>query len=518
MTLHGLIADEGHALKNPQSLAYSLLDKMERRFFWILTATPTVSGIRDLYGYLLAFWDGAFGYNTAAALEQDHLEIIYSDEDVNAFKERDKTALSDLGVPFDAILWLTEVALAQQQATGLTPREPSARQAERRKHYRAAMEAGVPLADIAAPNALISQYSNDMFTPPPKNILPTVGGAGDVNKHDKPRVNMAAMRNASLVSTDLRFATLTDPSRRLARATMDAAGASKLQSLGGASLSNQAKRTSHADRKTNTREGLVDTPNDEAQTEMQAARLERAKVEDNTIGCPTDPVTLARYVISKSPKMAWCLKHAFELQKEGQRCLFYTINPLTAINLWRKLPQRLPAQSHLGNCPNFGLQCQVIGRLWRLSQKQKVVWKILQTQDTFDPWIETRNMRAYGSWRTVCAFEILRMYIGAGYNHYPRVWRPWNHFSREEVQKEGYLFSAVAQWLIAHPEDANAVANMSDIAKRWNSTMAMTKDIVTGRAPELSTDEWTKFNCFTAVDPRLENTDERAALFEMLGI
>ncbi|KAK2047201.1 hypothetical protein LZ31DRAFT_610963 [Colletotrichum somersetense] len=51
----------------------------------------------------------------------------------------------------------------------------------------------------------------------------------------------------------------------------------------------------------------------------------------------------------------------------------------------------------LENCPNFDLQCQVIGRLWRLCQKEKVFWKILQTQDTFEPWVEIRNMRAYVS-------------------------------------------------------------------------------------------------------------------------
>ncbi|KAK1524511.1 uncharacterized protein CCOS01_09598 [Colletotrichum costaricense] len=73
------------------------------------------------------------------------------------------------------------------------------------------------------------------------DILPTIGGGGTVKRHDKPRINLAAMRNVSLVSTDLRFATLTDPSRRMARATMDAAGARKLQSLGGASLSTHAK-------------------------------------------------------------------------------------------------------------------------------------------------------------------------------------------------------------------------------------------------------------------------------------
>ncbi|KDN72162.1 hypothetical protein CSUB01_10689 [Colletotrichum sublineola] len=163
-------------------------------------------------------------FELTGAMESD------SDKYVEAFRWRDKTALRALGVSFNTILGLTEVALAQQQATGSTPREPNPRQSERRQHYRAVMEAGVPVyllhpknflesavdmpacevetiklahhqsSNIAALNGLISQYNNDMFTPPPRNILPTIGGSGDVNNHDKPRLNIAAMRNASLVS------------------------------------------------------------------------------------------------------------------------------------------------------------------------------------------------------------------------------------------------------------------------------------------------------------------------------
>ncbi|KAK1466376.1 hypothetical protein CCUS01_01225, partial [Colletotrichum cuscutae] len=49
------------------------------------------------------------------------------------------------------------------------------------------------------------------------------------------------------------------------------------------------------------------------------------------------------------------------------------------------------------NCPNYGLQCQVVGRLWRLGQKEKVFWKILRTKSTFDHCLETKHMRAYVS-------------------------------------------------------------------------------------------------------------------------
>ncbi|KAI3541940.1 hypothetical protein CABS02_10620 [Colletotrichum abscissum] len=55
--------------------------------------------------------------------------------------------------------------------------------------------------------------------------------------------------------------------------------------------------------------------------------------------------------------------------------------------------------------------------------------------------------------------------------------------NKPEVCQEGYLFSAVAQWLIAHPEDFADVDTMSSIAKRWNTTMAMTRDILVGKPP-----------------------------------
>ncbi|KAK1503144.1 uncharacterized protein CCOS01_17083 [Colletotrichum costaricense] len=672
--LFGLIEDEGHALKDPGSLAYIMCEKFTKHFTWI---------------------DSAFGYQAAGAIEHDHLEVIYSDEYVDAFKRRDTQAMIELGVPISSLLGMTEGAEAQEEASGAQPKPPTQQQIARREGFRAAMEGGLPVyllnphnfmeygkmlsfnveftstavkhalaqcqirrgmltpmvlpdgrttcpgedmpacdvetvevaplrkEDVKRLDRLISTYNNDLISPPPSDILPTIGGGGTVKRHDKPRINLAAMRNASLVSTDLRFATLTDPSRRMARATMDAAGARKLQSLGGASLSTHAKHQKAVDdarersqRREEDDDGIVEgASNDGPKPEAEAARLQRAKAKrrpaptagvkevnnviskdvthglqyyyfatrtDPDMGCPVDAVLLARWVIAKSPKAAWCLSYALKLSEEGKRCLFYTVNPLTSMMLAALFRicglETLAIRSsnnqserdrmiadfndpntkvdvmvtssllaafgvnyhnacHHGvimeNCPNFGLQCQVIGRLWRLGQKEKVSWKILQTQSTFDPWLETKNMRAYvstveaeaaidaritGSLRTVCAFEVLRIYVGAPFNYYPRTYRPWKHLNKPEVCQEGYLFSAVAQWLIAHPEDFEDVDTMSSIAKRWNPTMKMTRDILVGRAPELDPEDATKFDYFTAIDPRLINNEERAELLKTLGI
>ncbi|KAI8218196.1 hypothetical protein K4K55_012932, partial [Colletotrichum sp. SAR 10_96] len=440
----GLIADEGHTIKNPQALAYIITEKMVRRFFWIMTATPTVSGVQDLKGYLSSMWDAAFGYETAESVGTELLDVIYSDEYVSAFRAQDKNAMTQLGVPFEGLMGLSEAAEAQARAAKTVAPELTASQKARREEYRLAMENGVPVyllnpknfqaygvkrnwdveftstavknalpliqirrgmltpmvlpdgsttcpgesmpacnietielahvssADIRALEALINGYSNDIWLPAEQNVKPTVGGSGDVDQHDKPKVNLAAMRNASLVSTDLRFASLVNPTRRLARATMDAAAASKLQSLGGASLGIQARKMKENEQarldklmaaQRGSGQELVGSVDDKPKTSSQHQREQRAKANlkapaaggvkevnnviskdvtnglqyyyfatrtDPTIGCPADPITLARYIISKSPKLAWCLRHVLNLAREGKRCLLYTINPLTA--------------------------------------------------------------------------------------------------------------------------------------------------------------------------------------------
>ncbi|KDN66182.1 hypothetical protein CSUB01_04723 [Colletotrichum sublineola] len=147
------------------------------------------------------------------------------------------------------------------------------------------------------------------------------------------------------------------------------------------------------------------------------------------------------------------------------------------------------------NGPNFATQNQAMGRLWRLGQKSKVFWYILQTQSTIDPWIETRNLKAYvsqieaeaaldnriqGAVRTICAYELLRIYIGAAYNYYPRLFIGWSNFTDTMIQKEGKFFSKLAQWVMLHPEDAKYVngSTIDEIAARWDESVEFTKDTI----------------------------------------
>ncbi|KAI8262595.1 hypothetical protein K4K58_000499 [Colletotrichum sp. SAR11_239] len=85
---------EGHTIKNPQSLAYIITEKMFWRLLCIMTATLIVSGIQDLRGYL------------------------------------------SLSVPFEGLMGLSEAAEAQ---------ELTAKYQTRRQEYRTAMESGIPV-------------------------------------------------------------------------------------------------------------------------------------------------------------------------------------------------------------------------------------------------------------------------------------------------------------------------------------------------------------------------------------
>ncbi|KAK7446918.1 hypothetical protein Landi51_07334 [Colletotrichum acutatum] len=560
--LFGFITDEGHIMRNHHSLSWIICAKFKKEFCWLLTATPTVSGVHDLHGYMLAFWENAFGYRSAPANSDSALEIIYTDRFVEAFKKRDQREMARIGLQFNTLMTTTEKAFAQAKDGGDTGYSLSKFQEDRRKDYRTAMENGIPVyllnpqnflrhgrntkwsveftstavkhalamcqvrrgmltpitlpdgtqtclgedmppcdvqtielahrrrGDVASLEKFINRYTNDMLLQPASSIIPTEGGAGEINDHTTSRINIAAMRNASLVSTNLRFAALTDPSRRLARATIDGSAAAKMNDI-------IPKDATHC-----------------LQYYYLATRI------DSALGCPTDIITLARYAISGSPKMAWCLKYALDLSNKGERCLFYTISPLTAIagngdfssagRVCRQLSQCLPQRRGGGELP-----------------------KPWPTMATLDPWIETRNLRAYasnveaeaaiddrnqGPLRTICAFEILRFYIGAGYNYYPRCWRPWNLLTSDEVREEGILLSAVAQWLMAHPEDAGDAVPMIEIAKRWNNSMPMTRDIIVGAARELGGQNYIKFDWFTAMDPSLGDPEERAKLFKVLGI
>ncbi|KAF4810955.1 hypothetical protein CGCSCA5_v010242 [Colletotrichum siamense] len=69
-----------------------------------------------------------------------------------------------------------------------------------------------------------------------------------------------------------------------------------------------------------------------------------------------------------------------------------------------------------------------------------------------------------------------------------------------------------------HPEEAEEVETMSSIAIRWNVTMPMTRNIITGQAEPLPAEESTPFDYFTAVDTHLLDPDEREELFKVMGI
>jgi hypothetical protein len=76
-----------------------------------------------------------------------------------------------------------------------------------------------------------------------------------------------------------------------------------------------------------------------------------------------------------------------------------------------------------------------LGRLWRMGQKHEVYWDIFYPDYSFDAWADTHLTLKYanilaaesqiheditGEYRVICAFELIRMYLGQDCNRYPR--------------------------------------------------------------------------------------------------
>lgn len=62
-----VIADEGHAIKNPRATAHRLIDQLDKEFLVIASATPILNSVYDVLGYVDLIWPKylPFGYNRA---------------------------------------------------------------------------------------------------------------------------------------------------------------------------------------------------------------------------------------------------------------------------------------------------------------------------------------------------------------------------------------------------------------------------------------------------------------------
>ncbi|PTD05729.1 hypothetical protein FCULG_00002200, partial [Fusarium culmorum] len=244
-------------------------------------------------------------------------------------------------------------------------------------------------------------------------------------------------------------------------------------------------------------------------------------------------INRVRWICWDSPKYCWTLAKVLELHLKGERVLVYVNNPLTSAMILAMLEalgiRTLSIQSkhsqgerdsavkkfnsatlpisalatslqlsgfgvnfHLAchhgiiveRPQNLGTQIQAIGRLWRTNQEKEVHWWVLHQRDSYDAFVDARNLEKYATtlaaegningsitdeYRVICAYEILRCYLGQESNRYPRLRVAWFKMDTEKVRLEGFFYTAIARFLFRNPDlqDRLTPETIGDIAARW---------------------------------------------------
>jgi hypothetical protein len=129
-----------------------------------------------------------------------------------------------------------------------------------------------------------------------------------------------------------------------------------------------------------------------------------------------------------------------------------------------------------------------------------VEWEILIARHTFDAFIEGSLMKEYsavvavtanidaaipGEARMICAYEIVRQQFGQDYSRYPRMRATWNEMDSDDMRREGYFYSALAEFFFQNPSQAIFVGryNIRQIALAWKFGMEITVDMVKQPVP-----------------------------------
>ncbi|KIL95600.1 hypothetical protein FAVG1_00337 [Fusarium avenaceum] len=93
-----------------------------------------------------------------------------------------------------------------------------------------------------------------------------------------------------------------------------------------------------------------------------------------------------------------------------------------------------------------------------------------------------------GEYLSICSFELIKMHLGQNCNRYPRTRVSWTDQDDEWMTREGYFYSAVAQYLMmnATESDEFAESSLSAIASRWKPEhQELTREMIECTAPVL---------------------------------
>ncbi|GKU04231.1 dead helicase [Fusarium langsethiae] len=165
-----------------------------------------------------------------------------------------------------------------------------------------------------------------------------------------------------------------------------------------------------------------------------------------------------------------------KLHLKDERALIYVINPLTgerdsAVKKFNSATMPVSAlvtslqlssfgvKFHL-TChhdiiverpQNLGTQIQAVGRVWRTNQENEVCWWVLHQRDSNDAFVEARE------YRIICAYEILRCYLGQEGNRYSRLRVAWYKMDIKKVRLEDFFYTALARFLFRNPDKQECI-------------------------------------------------------------
>ncbi|KAM0258612.1 hypothetical protein ACHAQJ_003783 [Trichoderma viride] len=362
-----------------------------------------------------------------------------------------------------------------------------------------------------------------------EKMLEYPGGVNVEEEIKETVLNRVIRHRLSMISTDVNNATLTTPTARLLRnlLILKESVTQPMSTVGSKDMSQPITFDATGGLQWlfyNTRESQkYSFPTDGPSQVKYAAwdspkychvllkALEAMEREEKLLIYVNNPLTLqiinALLVACGIKTLHWTPRHSQSERNRAVEAFNNTLSPYTCLVASLELSAfglNLHKSCHRGIIVELPLNgstlLSAIGRLWRIGQKHDVDWEILIARHSFDACMEARIMEKYsavlavtarvdtaisGEARKICAYEIIREQFGQEYSRYPRIGVSWSKMDEDDMHREGYFYSALADFFFKNPQQAFLVgrSNIREIARAWKMGMEITIDIVKNPIP-----------------------------------